>query len=657
MNKIWVKYSAIIVLLLLVLMAVVFQFITRRELVSERAELQENMERIAKMVASIRLIDTEDDSLYSDWIDRIMRSDPGQNLVYIAVIDSRQRLVAYALNPRDLAVDAEILTPDDEKEIVLRMANGQIAEDSWNDFDHIPVEIRFGRTSRGRVDVGFSLIEFNNRARDKLLMNIYILLNAFVVVVILSVMLGRRFTKPLNQLSKAMISISQGDLSVEVKSRSRDEIGDLSRSFNYMTRRLREKTAIDDFSRDLVFSVEHSQLTQMVAERIVEYMGAGQGALFLLQTRGSDLHAISEWGWPERIDHKISIKFSPDKKMECLRRTEPFTIESTDQREQFISMLEQLRWQIKFERIDLIAPLVSHGETIGFVVLAPELDETEYDPDEKMFLATLCRQGGMAIRNSMLLQELTEKERIKREIEIARAVQMSLLPNQEPSVDGVNISGLCIPATEVGGDYYDYFMIDEDRIGIAIADVSGKGASAAFYMAEIKGMMTTLANLIASPKELVSHLNNNLNKNIDKRIFTTMVYGVLNVKTREFVFVRAGHNAVIVRRADQTQDVDALIPQGIGLGLVEDSVFREYTEEKTIRFATGDMLVLYTDGISEAMNSRQEEFGEERLYELISSNHVDTTLELQKNIMRCVNDFVKDAKQHDDITMVIAHFV
>jgi serine phosphatase RsbU (regulator of sigma subunit)/HAMP domain-containing protein len=654
LNKIWVKFSIVIVLLLLVLMAVVFQFFTRRELAIERADLQENMERIAKMVASIRLMDTEDDSLYSDWIDRIIRSDPRQNLVYIAVFDSRQRLVAYALNPRDLAVNAEILTPKSEKEIVLRMASGQIAEDSWNDFDHIPVEIRFGRTSRGRVDVGFSLIEFNNQARDKLLVNAYILGIAFIVAVMISILFGRRFTNPLNKLSSAMIAISKGDLAVEVESRSNDEIGDLARSFNYMTTRLREKTAIDDFSRDLVFSLEHSQLIQMVADRIVEYMGASQGALFLLQPQGKDLFAVSKWGWPNRIDRKISIKFSPQKQMECLRRTEPFAPQDTEQQDQFSNVLQRLQLQVEFEQIDLIAPLVSHGETIGFVLLAPELDETGYDPDEKMFLATLCHQGGMAIRNSILLQELTEKERIKREIEIARAVQMSLLPNHEPSMNGLKISGLCIPATEVGGDYYDYFVIDEDRIGIAIADVSGKGASAAFYMAEIKGMMTSLARLISSPKELLSHVNSHLNKNLDKRIFTTMVYGVLNVKSREFVFVRAGHNAVVVRRANHPRDIDALIPQGIGLGLVEDSIFREYAEEKRICFDAGDMLVLYTDGISEAMNARQEEFGEERLYELIASNHVDNTEELQTKIMRSVNDFVKGAQQHDDITMVIA---
>ena len=656
LNKIWVKFSLIVIFLLFILMAVVFQLITRRELTTQRAELQDNMERIAKMVASIRLMETDDDLLYSDWIKRILQSDPRQDLVYIAVFDSRQRLIAYALNPRDLAENADILTPEDEKDIVLRMANGQIAEESWNDFDHVPVEIRFGRTSRGRVDVGFSLIEFNNRTRQKLMMNLYILLNAFVVVVILSVMMGRRFTKPLNQLATAMMSISQGDLAVEVENRSRDEIGDLARSFNYMTRRLREKNAIDDFSRDLVFSLEHSRLIQMVADRIVNYMGAGQGALFLLQEKGQELYAVSTWGWPAKIEHQIMVRFSSQQQTECLSRNEPFTLQDLAHTEHFDVLLQQLQQQVAMPSIDLIAPLVSHGETIGFVLLSPEIDGTGYDPDEKMFLRTLCHQGGMAIRNSFLLQELAEKERIKREIEIARSVQMNLLPIQDPAVRGLTIAGLCVPAMEVGGDYYDYFVIDENRLAIVIADVSGKGAAAAFYMAEIKGMMTSLANLISSPKELLCRLNKNLNKNIDRRIFTTMVYGVLNVKTREFVFVRAGHNAVVVRRAGRPSDVDALIPQGIGLGLVGDSVFRDNAEEAQVRFEPGDMLVLYTDGISEAMNSRREEFGEERLYELISDNHVVDAYDMQKKIMRSISDFVQDAKQHDDITMVIAQF-
>ena len=656
MNKIWVKLSAVIIILVLVLMGVVFHFFTRRQIRMERQELRENMNAVARLIASIRTAETDDHVMYQEWIQRIIESEAGEGLIYIAIFDNNRELIAYALNPQDLDVESSYLTPDEEYDLVLRLSEGQVAEESWNDFDHVSVNIRVGRQSLGKVDVGFSLIEFNDRARYKLWINIYILAAAFVVVVILSIFVGRRITKPLETLSNAMLDVSNGNYDANVEIRSKDEIGDLSSSFNYMTLRLREKAAIEDFSRDLVFSFEHSRLVQMVTERIVNYMGAKQGALFLIEERGSATYAVSQWGYPESIRSRIEHEFTADCYHECLQKNEPFSPSDIRHNEQFHALLSMLRQQVRFESVDLVSTLASQGEILGFLLLSPEVDESGYDQDERTFLSTLSHQAGMAIRNSFLLQDLAEKERIKRELEIAHRVQQSLLPRHEPALHGINVSGLCVPAAEVGGDYYDYFVIDENRIGIAIADVSGKGASAAFYMAEIKGMMTSLADIVASPKELVAQLNKYLCKNVDKRVFTTMVYGILDVQKREFVFVRAGHNAVVVKRIHNDQPIDIFIPRGMGLGLVDDMTFRDTTDEHFVRFDPGDFLVLYTDGISEAMNRNREEFGEERLYNIVATNHVANAVEMQQKIMRHVSDFVQDAEQHDDITMIIAQF-
>ncbi len=637
-------------------MAVVFQLFTRRQIRIERAELGEKMNDIALIIASIRNTGDDEFIRYQEWIDNIMVSDARDGLVYIIILDNDRNIMAHALNPQDLAVESNYLTPEEEINLVKRLSLGQIAEESWNDFDRVSVLIRGDEGVRGKVEVGFSLIEFNNRARDKLLMNLYILAGAFIVVVFLSVLIGKRITRPIDKLSGAMMDVSNGNFDSHVEIRSRDELGKLSTSFNYMTLRLREKAAIEDFSRDLVFSFEHSRLVQMVTERITNYMGAKQGALFMIEARGSVSYAVSEWGYPKPIRHRIELKFPDAVYDECIQHTEPFTPADVVHKQHFNALVELLREQVDFESVDLISPLTGQGEIVGFLLLAPEVDETGYDDDEKTFLRTLSQQGAMAIRNSLLFQSLTEQERIKKELEIAQGVQRRLLPTTEPSLSGLNVAGLCLPAAEVGGDYYDYFVIDDHRVGIAIADVSGRGASAAFYMAEIKGMMTSMADIIASPKELVAQLNKYMNKNIDKRIFTTMIYGVLDARTREFTYVRAGHNAVIVRRITKGQELDVFIPRGMGLGLVDDAMFRESTEEHCIRFNIGEFLILYTDGISEAMNINHEEFGEERLYNIVATNHVLNAHDMQKKIMRHVSDFVRDAKQHDDITMVIAQF-
>lgn len=657
LNRIWVKLSALIVILLLVLMGVVFHFFTRREIRLERQELRQNMEALAKLIASARTIESYDIATYRDWIDRIVETETVRGLVYIAIFDNARELIAYALNTEYLDVESHFLTPDDEIELVQQLTRGQIAEESWNDFDRVSMTIRIDREFRGKVDVGFSLIDFNDAARHKLLVNIYILAGGFVVVLILSIFIGRRITKPLATLSNAMLDVSNSKYDTRVDINSKDEIGDLSFSFNYMTLRLREKAAIEDFSHDLVFSIEHSRLVQMVTDRIVKYMGAKQGALFLIKERGNETFVLSEWGYPIPIHNRIEIKFSAECRRDCLQHSEPFTPSDIQHPEQFHLLLQLLRQQVEIECVDLISPLVGQGEILGFLLLSPEIDESGYDAAEKTFLRTLSHQAGMAIRNSVLLQNLAEQERIKKELEIAHRVQRRLLPTHEPNLPGLNIAGLCVPAAEVGGDYYDYFYIDGKRIGLAIADVSGKGTSAAFYMAEIKGMMTSMANLIASPKELVTQLNKYLNNNIDKRVFTTMIYGVIDVEARQFVYVRAGHNAVVVKRMDKEDDLDIFIPRGMGLGLVDDATFRQTTEEHQIHFNAGDFLLLYTDGISEAMNINHEEFGEEQLYTVVATNHVVNVQDMQQKILRHVNDFVQNAKQHDDITMIIAQFI
>jgi len=655
LNRIWVKLSAVIVCLLLVLMAVVFRTFTLRQIRTDRQELRDNMRRIATMFATIRVTKVEDYSLYQDWIQSTMEeSEVGENLIYIAIFDSSKKLIAYALNTSDLAVESEFMTAEKEVEIIRSLSQGQVAEESWDDFDHIPVLIKYGRVSRGKVDVGFSLVEFNNRVRSKLLTNIYILVISFFVVVVLSIFVGKRITRPLNRLSDAMLDVSQGKYDIQVQSRSKDEIGRLSQSFNYMTKRLREKAAIEDFSRDLVFSVEYSKLVQMVTNRIVDYMGSEQGAFFLLEERGETTWAVSMWGYPQSLTQRIEVIFDPRDLKECINKNEPFDLSQIENKTTFYNLLNALKQQAVWSRVGLIAPLVSQGETLGFLLLAPELDGTGYDPDEKMFLRTLCHQAGMAIRNSFLLSELTEQERLKRELEIARTVQQSLLPVEDPVLTTLDIVGMCLPATEVGGDYYDYFFISGTKLGIVIADVSGKGASAAFYMAEIKGMMTSLAYNILSPKELLCQLNKFLNQNKDKRVFTTMIYGILDIVDRKFTFVRAGHNALIVKHHSRKDVMDILIPRGMGLGLTNDQVFRESTDEVTIQLVQGDVLFLYTDGISEAMNHTKEEFGEERLYKLVATNHYDNLIDLQQRIISRINEFVQDAKQHDDMTMVIA---
>ena len=257
-----------------------------------------------------------------------------------------------------------------------------------------------------------------------------------------------------------------------------------------------------------------------------------------------------------------------------------------------------------------------------------------------------------------LLQEAAEKKRLEEELRIAREIQMSLLPTGPVTMPGVAVTALSVPAREVGGDYYDFVQLGARRLAVLVADVSGKGTSAAFYMAELKGVVLSLSRIYQSPKQLLIEVNRIISANIDPRSFITMTYAVLDLEAGTFTYARAGHTPLIYVPAGHPGQCEAqvLTPDGLVLGLQLQGIEKKFTdllEERSLPVAGGDLLVLFTDGITEAMNERGDFFGESRLSRLIEEHGHLPSDELRERIVRDVEAFVGPADQHDDMTMVV----
>jgi serine phosphatase RsbU (regulator of sigma subunit) len=256
-----------------------------------------------------------------------------------------------------------------------------------------------------------------------------------------------------------------------------------------------------------------------------------------------------------------------------------------------------------------------------------------------------------------LLREAEEKKRLEEELRIARAIQMSLLPRGELSVPGLSISAICEPAREVGGDYYDLLPLGDGCLGVLIADVSGKGTSAALYMAELKGLMLSLSEIHRSPRQLLIAANRIISNHLDSRSFITMTYAVIDLGARTMTYARAGHTPLIYRpeQGDGASGVRILLPDGLVLGLRIDNgrMFESLLEEATLRLQSGDLLLFFTDGISEAMNPESDCFGESRLGQIIEDHGHLPPEELRERILREVSSFVGTAQQHDDMTMIL----
>jgi serine phosphatase RsbU (regulator of sigma subunit) len=257
-----------------------------------------------------------------------------------------------------------------------------------------------------------------------------------------------------------------------------------------------------------------------------------------------------------------------------------------------------------------------------------------------------------------LLIQAAEKKRLEEELRIAREIQMSLLPQGPLGMPGLSVTALCVPAREVGGDYYDFFRLGERRLGILIADVSGKGTSAALYMAELKGLMLSLSQIHTSPRALMLAANRIIAANLDARSFITMTYAVIDLDARTMTHARAGHTPLIYvpgPESHMTPGVHVLAPDGLVLGLKIDNgeLFERLLEEETIPLHDGDLVVFFTDGISEAMNKAEEFFGDGRLSVLAAEHAHLSSDELRERVLREIDAFVGAAPPHDDMTMII----
>ncbi len=250
------------------------------------------------------------------------------------------------------------------------------------------------------------------------------------------------------------------------------------------------------------------------------------------------------------------------------------------------------------------------------------------------------------------IKRISERERMAKELEIARAVQMKLLPKENPVLIGYDIAGICLPAYEVGGDYYDFVDLGPTKLGIAIGDVSGKGVPAAIYMTLTKGILQSHAEENISPKSVLSKVNRLMYKTIEKNSFVSMFYAIIDLQSKRLRYSRAGHNPVILAGLrDEKQEF--LTPKGVALGLDDGGVFDAVLEEREYDLRSGDILVFYTDGFTEARNSAGEEFTETRLLKSVADAKERNATEIIDVVVRDAKRFAGDAEQHDDMTMVV----
>jgi phosphoserine phosphatase RsbU/P len=303
----------------------------------------------------------------------------------------------------------------------------------------------------------------------------------------------------------------------------------------------------------------------------------------------------------------------------------------------------------------IAAPIFVHRRLIGVLCVCNAADGLPFTDTDYSLVSALAEQAGLAVHNADFIKLQVEKQRLDVDLALASNIQQMLLPPTMPRMEGLDIDARYLAAQKVTGDLYDVFPLSETKMGVAVADVSGKGISASLLMAICRTLLNQIAPRYESPAQALAELNRRISPDIREGMYITMTYAVVDPFAGIVTYARAGHELpLFLRRDPSTGQPTSEFPdsEGMPLGMVSPEMFENATEDKTMPFGTGDVLVLYTDGLTEAPNDADQEFGRGRLADALHSAHRTSPKEINDAILKSVQRFTGVAGLRDDFTLL-----
>lgn len=429
---------------------------------------------------------------------------------------------------------------------------------------------------------------------------------------------------------------------LEVFSSLADQIAialDNSYLFGKLKKKTLETETLLEVEKSLSSTLNLNELLELILDSLLKVVRYDAVVIFLIHREKGEIEHIKARGFAPALEPDLQLKIGEGLAGWAAKTKESLIVPNVKEDSRYI--------EAKVEtKSGMVVPIVSQNRIIG--VFSLESDEPNaYTRDDLELLEAFASLAAISLERARQHEEILKKRKLEEELSIAKRIQQSFLPREKPRLPGFDISGINIPSEEVGGDYYDFIPIIENQIGIVIGDVSGKGIPAALIMASVRaGLIAEIRNNYAI-RSIMAKVNNLLFESTASDIYVTAVYGVLDPKNRIFTFSNAGHNAPILRRADG--EMKHLTEGGMALGMFENSKY----EERPLGINPGEIIVFYTDGVTEAKNDMEEEFGTRRLKQVISDSHKLSASQIQENIHNAVKDFTGISHQEDDLTMIV----
>lgn len=302
----------------------------------------------------------------------------------------------------------------------------------------------------------------------------------------------------------------------------------------------------------------------------------------------------------------------------------------------------------------IVAPVLFNDELLAVLAVANPADGLAFNETDFSLVESLAEQVGLAVHNSAAMQIQIEKNQIDLDMQLAAKVQGLLLTMEYPSSGQVAFASHYTAARKIGGDLYDVFSLDDNTIGFAIADVSGKGISASLLMAICQTHLRHFARTYRSPTKVLCEINAAMQKTMQRDMFITMIYAIFDLETEKLTLARAGHEPAFFydSHSDGSLDVGPVQSSGMAIGMVEPELFDAVINDVSIHFGENDALLLYTDGVTECTDSRGEEFSGERLEEIFQKHGHASAEAIIQHVLDAVNDFSDDSGRNDDLTMI-----
>jgi len=409
---------------------------------------------------------------------------------------------------------------------------------------------------------------------------------------------------------------------------------------------LQLRQAVEELSilNEIAFAIgsqtEVDKISELIVGKCTKKIKAEQGCILLLSEDQNSPFKT----YVRKIEHAskvIPIHLSTTLMGWMIKNQKPLIINdlSSDKRFQNLGVKEG-----NFQSL-LMVPLKLKNKLSGLLCLFNK--EDEFSPEDQRLLSIIAVQSAQVIENARQAEIETKFQEMERELLVAKEIQTRLLPKGAPQIEGFDIQGYTLPTKQVGGDYFDFIELEDKQLGVAIADVSGKGMPAALLMANFQATLRNQSLAKISPAEMVVNCNNSVCKSVEPGRFVTFFWGALNCREKSFTYVNAGHNPPFI--FNKKGEISRLSDGGLILGILENSAYGQ----KKVKLNPGDLLLLFTDGITEAMNETQAQFEEERLIKVVEESRNLNSDQIIKKITQEVLVFQGLQPQFDDLTLVV----